>query len=101
MAAAKSKSSDAGAPDQKSTRSAKKAASRQAGTPGPWTFPRNSIEEAIAIPRALDEKFAGKEADADKLVKAVGLHKADDWRFQYLLHSSSLYGFTSGTGAKA
>jgi hypothetical protein len=70
-------------------------------TPGPWTFPRNSIEESIMIPRAIDEKFAGKEASADQLVKAVGFNKSDDWRFQNLLHSSGLYGFTSGTGAKA
>jgi hypothetical protein len=67
----------------------------------PWKFPKNSLEDAIRVPKALDEKFAGNPTTAEDLVKAVGFNRVIDWRFQDLLKSAALYGMTSGSGATA
>ena len=77
---------------------------RKAGSQGkkvPWTFPKNSLENAIAIAKAIEDKYGGKPIKADLLAKAVGFNKPNDWRFQDLLRSASLYGLVSGTGATA
>jgi hypothetical protein len=66
-----------------------------------WKFPRNSLEEAIEVAKALDEKFAGNPTKAEDLVSAVGFNKVNDWRFQDLLKSGTLYGLTSGSGTTA
>lgn len=65
-----------------------------------WTFPQHSLEEAIRIPRALDEKFAGNPTPASDLLKAVGYNQFD-WRFGNLLKAANLYGLVTGTGASA
>jgi hypothetical protein len=66
-----------------------------------WTFPKNSLEEAVRIPKALDEKFAGNPTPAPDVAKAVGFSQAKDWRFTDLLKSANLYGLVTGTGASA
>jgi len=67
----------------------------------PWTFPKNSLEEALWIARTIEDKNAGKPTKATDIVKVVGFHKASDWRFQDLLRSADQYGLVSGTGATA
>lgn len=74
---------------------------RKAAPPPPWTFPKNTLEEAIAIPKAIEEKHGGNPMGADLLVTAVGFKKANDWRFLDLLKSANLYGLVSGTGQTA
>src|SRR4030042_6465985 len=72
-----------------------------AKTTSPWKFPKNTLEDALKIAKALEEKYAGNPTRAEDLVKAVGFNKSNDWRFQDLLKSGSLYGITSGSGATA
>lgn len=67
----------------------------------PYGFPKNTLEEALRIAKALDDKFAGNPTKAADLVKAVGFNKETDWRFRDLLKSAELYGLTSGTGTTA
>src|SRR6266850_958055 len=67
----------------------------------PWTFPKNTLEDAIAIPKAIEEKNAGNPMPAADLAKAVGFKQANDWRFLDLLRSANQYGLVSGTGAAA
>jgi len=66
-----------------------------------WTFPKNSLEDAIMIAKALEEKNAGKPMPATDLPKAVGFRKATDWRFRDLLRSANLYGLVTGSGEGA
>ncbi len=66
----------------------------------PWSFPKNTLEDAIAIPKAIEDKYGGNPTKADLVAKAVGYNKPD-WRFLDLLKSSYLYGLVSGTGATA
>ena len=66
-----------------------------------WTFPKNTLEDALRISRAIDEQNAGNPMKADILVKAVGFNKPTDWRFTDLLRSSEQYGLTNGTGSTA
>ena len=67
----------------------------------PYRFPKNSLEEALKLAKAIEEKFAGNPTKAIDLVKAVGFNKASDWRFADLLKSGALYGLTHGSGASA
>lgn len=67
----------------------------------PYRFPKNNLEDALKVAKALDDKFAGNPTKAVDLVKAVGFNKENDWRFTDLLKSSALYGLTSGTGSTA
>lgn len=67
----------------------------------PYRFPKNTLEEAIKVAKAIDDKFAGNPTKAADLVKAVGFNKEDDWRFRDLVKSAALYGLTSGTGSTA
>lgn len=69
--------------------------------PLPWTFPKNTLEEAIAIPKAIEEKHGGNPMGADLLVTAVGFKRSSDWRFLDLLKSANLYGLASGSGSTA
>lgn len=66
-----------------------------------WTFPKNTLEEALAIPKAIDQKHAGKPVRAADLVKMVGFRKPTDWRFLDLLRSANQYGLVEGSGATA
>jgi len=67
----------------------------------PWTFPKNTLEESINIPRAIEEKNAGNPMHASNLAKAVGFKLSNDWRFLDLLRSANQYGLVNGTGANA
>src|ERR1043165_1044166 len=66
----------------------------------PWTFPKHTLEAAIEIPKAIDEKNAGNPMRAADLCAATGFSSLD-WRFTQLLTSANQYGLVTGTGAKA
>ena len=66
-----------------------------------WTFPKNSLEDAISIAKAIEDKNGGNPMKADILAKAVGFNKPTDWRFLDLLKSANLYGLVSGSGQHA
>jgi hypothetical protein len=74
---------------------------KKTATPPAWTFPKNTLEDAIAIPKAIEEKHGGNPMAADLLVTAVGFKKTSDWRFLDLLKSANMYGLVSGTGQTA
>lgn len=67
----------------------------------PWTFPKNTLEDAIRIAQAIEEKNAGNPMPAQSLAKAVGFRQAQDWRFLDLLRSANQYGLVTGAGAAA
>lgn len=66
-----------------------------------WTFPKNNLEETLKVAKSLEEKYEGNPVKAEDIVKPVGFHKVNDWRFQDLLKSSAQYGLTSGSGLSA
>lgn len=52
----------------------KKEAERKAKpAPTPWTFPKNTLEDAIKIARAIEEQNAGNPMKPDMLSRAVGI----------------------------
>lgn len=67
----------------------------------PWTFPKNTLEEAITIAKAIEEKNAGNAMPAQDIAIAVGFRQSGDWRFLDLLRSANQYGLINGTGAGA
>jgi hypothetical protein len=67
----------------------------------PWTFPKNTLEDAIRIAKAIEDKNAGNPMPAPDLAVAVGFRQSSDWRFLDLLRSANQYGLVSGTGASA
>jgi hypothetical protein len=67
----------------------------------PWTFPKNNLEDAISVAKAIEDKNGGNPMKADLLAKAVGFNKPNDWRFLDILKSANLYGLVSGSGEKA
>jgi hypothetical protein len=72
-----------------------------AAKPPPWTFPKNNLEEAIRVAKAIEDKHGGNPMKAELLAKAVSFNRSDDWRFLDLLKSGNMYGLVSGSGAKA
>jgi hypothetical protein len=66
-----------------------------------WTFPKNPLEDAVHVARAIEDKNAGRPMRADVLAKAVGFNRSNDWRFLDLLRSANQYGLVQGTGANA
>jgi hypothetical protein len=64
----------------------------------PWTFPKNTLEDAIRIPKEIEEKNAGNPMPAPELAVAVGFRLPTDWRFQDLLRSADQYGLVERTG---
>src|SRR5438093_5585348 len=81
------------------TRRAAKA--KEDGAKGkPWTFPKHTLEEAIRVAKAIEEKNAGNPTRADMLARAVGFNHASDWRFRDLLKAARMYGLVSGSGAR-
>jgi hypothetical protein len=77
----------------------KKAASDSSIAKGkPWTFPKNTLEDAIRIPKEIEEKNAGNPMPVDDLATAVGFRLANDWRFLDLLRSADQYGLVERTG---
>jgi hypothetical protein len=75
----------------KATKTAKPAAL-------PWTFPKNTLEDAIKIARAIEEQNGGNPMKPDMLAKAVGYNSMADWRFLDLLRSANLYGLVTSSG---
>lgn len=66
-----------------------------------WTFPKNTLEQAIEVAKAIEAQNAGNPMSADMLVRAVGFKQANDWRFLDLLRSANQYGLVEGSGATA
>lgn len=93
MAVAKKQKSKAGVAVKKSVARGVRGAS--------WTFPKYSLEDALRIPKAIEDMNAGKPWRADELAKAVGFNQALDWRYLELLRASNLYGLTFGSGANS
>jgi hypothetical protein len=91
---------------KKSTADASRTASKSnAGavanaTKSNWTFPRHTLEDALRVAQAIEDKYAGHPTEAPQIAKAIGFNKARDWRFLDLLRASSQYGLTEGTGAR-
>jgi hypothetical protein len=67
----------------------------------PWTFPKNTLEDAIKVAKAIEDKNAGNPMHAPDLARAVGFKQSQDWRFLDLLRSANQYGLVAGTGAAA
>lgn len=89
----KNKGTDESKPKKRSTKpSVQKTA---------WTFPKNTLEEAIKIPKAIEEQNAGNPMTADMLATAVNFNQPQDWRFQDLLRSANQYGLVDGSGVAA
>lgn len=65
-----------------------------------WTFPQEPLEDAIQIPKAIEEKNAGNPMPAREVAKAVG-YRQPDWRFLNLLRAANLYGLVNGSGKAA
>src|SRR5437016_6077226 len=74
---------------------------QRAASKAHWTFPKNTLEQAIEIPKAIEDQNAGNPMKADMLCKAVGFRLSNDWRFLELLRSANQYGLVEGTGASA
>lgn len=66
-----------------------------------WTFPKETLEAAIQVAKAIEEKNGGNPMPASEVAKAVGYRQAEDWRFLDLLRAANLYGLVQGTGAAA
>src|SRR5688500_16228987 len=86
----------------------KPTAARRKVTPGdpsvdgkPWSFPKHTLEDAIRIAKAIEEKHAGNPMKADLVARAVGFGQPTDWRFRDLLKAANMYGLVSGSGATA
>lgn len=82
----------------KSSGAKKEKASPKKPPSAPWTFPKNTLEEAIKIARAIEEQNAGNPMKPDILAKAVGFNAMADWRFLDLLRSANQYGLVVGVG---
>src|SRR5437660_771976 len=65
-----------------------------------WTFPKSTLEQAIVVAKAIEDKNAGNPMKADVLCRAVGFNQPD-WRFLELLRSANQYGIVEGSGAAA
>lgn len=89
---------------RKKKRKTKKSTPLRPSTTGKgqvWTFPKQPVEEAIKVPKQIEEKNAGNPMPASVLAKAVGFRQSNDWRFLELLRSANQYGLVSGAGANA
>src|SRR4051812_26002434 len=83
---------------QKEVKAKKQAVDPNSAKGKPWTFPKNTLEDAIRIPKEIEEKNAGNPMPVDDLVTAVGYRLANDWRFLDLLRSADQYGLVERTG---
>lgn len=89
----------AGVSSKMNARHKARPTAKKVNAPAPlWNFPKNTLEESIRVAQAIEEKFAGNPVKADQIVKAVGFHKVEDWRFKSLIRSANLYGLISGSG---
>lgn len=87
-------------------RARKRAAARsKAGKAGAkkavWTFPKITLEDAIRVPKAIEEKNGGNPIPASALAIAVGYKQPKDWRFLELARAASQYGLVDWKGASA
>lgn len=73
----------------------------QPAKPSAWTFPKHTVEEAISVAKAIEEKNGGNPMRAEMLARAVGFNQPSDWRFLDLLRAANMYGLVSGTGTTA
>lgn len=85
----------------KSKSPAKKVSSKPGVRGTSWTFPKVSLEDALRIPKAIEDMNAGKPWRSEELAKAVGFNQPQDWRYLDLLRASNLYGLTTGSGANS
>ena len=84
---------------KKRGRIAKKAAGDAASAKRKlWTFPKNTLQDAIRIPKAIEEKNAGNPMPVGDVARAVGFRLANDWRFLDLNKSADQYGLVERTG---
>ena len=67
----------------------------------PWTFPKHTLEEAIRVAKAIEDKNGGNPMRAEMLARAVGFNQPNDWRFLDLLKAARMYGLVSGSGVTA
>jgi hypothetical protein len=93
-------------PNTSSTRTGRGKGKSKAGNSAkskgqPWTFPKNTLEDSIAVAKAIEDKHAGNPMPATDLAKAVGYRQSNDWRFLDLLRSANQYNLLSGSGANA
>ena len=65
-----------------------------------WTFPKNTLEEAIRLAQAIEEKHAGKPIKGEELCAILG-YKSNDWRYFDLINSANKYNLVAGSGLKA
>src|SRR5437762_10558228 len=65
-----------------------------------WTFPKNTLEEAIRLAQAIEEKHAGKPIKGEELCAILG-YKSNDWRYFDLINSANKYQLVTGSGLKA
>lgn len=85
---------------KKSAPRKKAATGNGAQGPGPaWNFPKRTLEDALAVPRALEEKNAGKPLDSKTLCTYVGFKKPNDWRYLDTLRAANAYNLVEGSGA--
>ena len=88
--------------DQDNAATVRKMPKRAQGARGPeWSFPKNSLEDAIQIAKAIEDKNGGNPIKADMLARAVGFNKSNDWRFLNLVRSANQYQLVTGSGANA
>ena len=83
------------------SRKQRKSKGESAAKGKPWTFPKSTLEAAIEVAKAIEEKRAGNPMPAVELAKAVGFRQSNDWRFLELLRSANQYGLVTGSGAHA
>jgi hypothetical protein len=74
---------------------------KKAAGPMSRPFPKIPLERALTIPRAIEDKNAGKPVHAADLAKMVGFRQPKDWRFRDLLRAANYYGLISGTSLTA
>ncbi|PHK02212.1 hypothetical protein VF10_38670, partial [Nostoc linckia z13] len=97
--AAKSPPKSGKAATAKKASASKKATAKIAKPAAPlWTFPKNTLEDAIKIARAIEEQNGGNPMKPDMLSKAVGFNSLADWRFLDLLRSANQYGLVDNSG---
>lgn len=81
------------------TRTKAKSSDATSAKGKPWTFPKNTLEDAITIAKAIEEKHAGNPMPAKDLAVAVGFRLESDWRFGDLIRSAQQYGLVTRSGA--
>lgn len=85
----------------KSAKAKARRARKQAAQGAPWTFPKHTLEKAIEVAQALEEKNAGKPLKAADLAPLLGFNRVQDWRYQELLRSANQYALVQGSGSTA